>query len=195
MEGTSLIDNNQMPPQFNNQMPPQFNNQMPPQFNNQMPPQINQNPPLTTDNFSSKIINNDEQIKKISKDILNGLKENDISLHDSEEDLLDDDKPKKLNKKERDNLKDTIDYVIDGKPQKHFINYVYDTFYIKEFVLIFAIYLFLSQDMIKDFFSEYFTSLNPGEDGKVGVKGIVIYGLILSSLFILIKKLFPFFNN
>ena len=35
MEGTSLIDNNQMPPQFNNQMPPQ----------------INQNPPLTTDNF------------------------------------------------------------------------------------------------------------------------------------------------
>ena len=188
MEGTSLIDNNQMPPQFNNQMPPQFNNQI--------PPQINQNPPLTTDNFSSKIINNDEQIKKISKDILNGLKENDISLHDSEEDLLNDDKPStKINKKERDNLKDTIDYVIDGKPQKHFINYVYDTFYIKEFVLIFAIYLFLSQDMIKDFFSEYFTSLNPGEDGKVGVKGIVIYGLILSSLFILIKKLFPFFNN
>ena len=70
MEGTSLIDNNQMPPQFNNQMPPQFNNQMPPQINNQMPPQINnQMPPLTTDNFSSKIINNDEQIKKISKDI------------------------------------------------------------------------------------------------------------------------------
>ena len=53
-------------------------------------------------------------------------------------------------------------------------------FYIKEFVLIFAIYIFLSQDMIKDFFSEYFTSLNPGEDGKVGVRGIVIYGLILS---------------
>lgn len=179
MDGTSLIDNNQMSAQFNNQIPPQFN----------------QNYPLTTDNFSSKIINNDEQIQKISKDILNGLKDNDISLHDSEEDLIYDDNPKKLNKKENDNLKDTIEYILDGKPQKHFINYIYDTFYIKEFILIFAIYLFLSQDMIKDFFSEYFKSLNPGENGKVCVRGIVIYGLILSSLFILIKKLFPFFNN
>ena len=41
-----------------------------------------------------------------------------------------------------------------------------------------------------DFFSKYFTSINPDSEGKVGVQGVIIYGLILTILFMVIKKLF-----
>jgi hypothetical protein len=60
-------------------------------------------------------------------------------------------------------------------------------FNVKEFALLFFIYFFLSQDMIKDGFSTYFTSLNPDEYGRVGAKGVIIYGLILTTLFMVLK--------
>jgi hypothetical protein len=42
--------------------------------------------------------------------------------------------------------------------------------------------------MIKDFFSKYFNSLNPDDEGKIGIGGVIIYGLILTVLFMIIKK-------
>jgi len=78
-------------------------------------------------------------------------------------------------------------------PKKSIIDYIYDVFLLKDFLIIFILYLFLSQDMIKDFFANYFTCINPNEDGKVGIKGVVIYGLILAVLFVLVKNIISTF--
>ena len=43
--------------------------------------------------------------------------------------------------------------------------------------------------MVKDLFGQYFTSLNPDDSGKVHVKGVIIYGLILTVLFMVLKKI------
>jgi hypothetical protein len=42
--------------------------------------------------------------------------------------------------------------------------------------------------MIKDLFANYFTCLNPDDEGKVGIKGVIVYGLILTIIFMLSKK-------
>jgi hypothetical protein len=66
---------------------------------------------------------------------------------------------------------------------KSFLNINY-----KEFALLFFIYFLLSQEMIKDGFALYFTSLNPDESGRIGVKGVIIYGLLLTTIFILLRN-------
>ena len=57
----------------------------------------------------------------------------------------------------------------------------------KEFALLFFIYFLLSQEMIKDGFALYFTSLNPDNSGRIGVKGVIIYGLLLTTIFMVSK--------
>ena len=76
---------------------------------------------------------------------------------------------------------------IDGSTTKPIPSILNRYFNVKEFALLFFIYFFLSQDMIKDGFSTYFTSLNPDEYGRVGAKGVIIYGLILTTLFMVLK--------
>ena len=69
-------------------------------------------------------------------------------------------------------------------------SYIFDDlFNIKDFALLFGIYFLLSQEMVKDLFSQYFTSLNADDSGKVHVKGVIIYGLILTVLFMVLKKI------
>ena len=69
-------------------------------------------------------------------------------------------------------------------------SYIFDDlFNIKDFAILFGVYFLLSQEMIKDLFSQYFTSLNPDDSGKVGVRGVIIYGLILTVLYMVLKKL------
>jgi len=60
----------------------------------------------------------------------------------------------------------------------------------KEFALLFFIYFLLSQEMIKDCFAIYFTSLNPDDSGRIGIKGVIIYGLLLTTLFIILRNYF-----
>jgi hypothetical protein len=69
------------------------------------------------------------------------------------------------------------------KKAKSFLNINY-----KEFALLFFIYFLLSQEMIKDGFALYFTSLNPDNSGRIGVKGVIIYGLLLTTIFILLRN-------
>jgi len=64
-----------------------------------------------------------------------------------------------------------------------------ECFNYKDFLVLFILYFILSQEMIKDFFSKYFNCLNPDTEGKVGVQGVIIYGLILTVLFMLVRKL------
>jgi hypothetical protein len=155
-----------------------------------------------------------EFIHSITKEIMNNLKNNNLSFNDENNSLMLDENISKDNystnshsskkscsntkskKKEKfDNIiKDKIENFVDEQfpikgGGKTIMSYIFDDcFGIKDFILLFSIYFILSQDMIKDLFSGYFTSLNPDDDGKVGVKGVILYGLILTIAFMLFKK-------
>jgi len=45
--------------------------------------------------------------------------------------------------------------------------------------VLFIVYLILSQDNIRRFFSKFITSLQPDTNGKIKFKGIISYGIIL----------------
>jgi hypothetical protein len=149
-------------------------------------------------NITNEIITN---LKDDSQDDLfrpsNSMDENDHldnNITDEEQYCDNKKKSKKKNKDKLDNLiKDNLENFVEDKipvkNSKNFLSYIFDDcFGIKDFILLFSIYFILSQDMIKDLFAGYFTCLNPDEEGKVGVKGIIVYGLILTTIFMLSKK-------
>jgi len=159
-------------------------------------------------------------IKSVAREIINGLKENNMSLYDNssinsykinENELYnnndgDSDNNSSSRKKSKSSksknkvveVVETIeDFVTDAKKINSTNTYsdypswfFDDCFNYKDFLILFILYFVLSQDMIKDFFAKYFTSLNPDNEGKIGVQGVIIYGLILTILFMIIKKLF-----
>lgn len=163
-------------------------------------------------------------IKSVAREIINGLKENNMSLYDnssinsyrgggktSNDDCDDDDnyssnssnKSNKGNKgrsKSKNKVKEVVetieDFVIDGetngtKSYSDYAGWFFDEcFNYKDFLVLFILYFVLSQEMIKDFFAKYFSSLNPDYEGKIGVQGVIIYGLILTVLFMVVRKLF-----
>jgi len=64
----------------------------------------------------------------------------------------------------------------------------YDIF--KEGLLLVLVYIFLSQNIIKNIFSLYFKSLNPNAMGIVGQSGVIIYGIILTFVFLILRYYF-----
>ena len=172
---------------------------------------------LTKMNYTSKKPNliNKNILKTITNEIISNLKESsqdedypdkvldqdieddiDTNIEDEEE-LFYNKKNKNKKKKNKEKLdeliKDNIEnFVGDKLPvknSKNVLSYLFDDcFGIKDFILLFSIYFILSQDMIKDLFSGYFTCLNADDEGKVGVKGVIVYGLILTIIFMLSKK-------
>lgn len=160
-------------------------------------------------------------IKSITKELINNLKENNISLHDDNTtyqtknqyqdndilnnydssnsidnlDNLEKEKTKKTKKsnKYKDEIKKGVENMLSesGIPASENVSsYIFDDlFNLKEFIILFGVYFLLSQEMIKDLFAQYFTSLNPDDTGKVHVKGVIIYGLILTIFFMVLKKL------
>ena len=155
-------------------------------------------------------------IKSVAREIINGLKENNMSLYDNssinsykKNDSEDYVRNEHTKDREKDNystsstksknkvnkIAETIeDFVIDTKSSNTYSNYAGwffdECFNYKDFLILFILYFVLSQEMIKDFFAKYFSSLNYDDEGKIGVQGVIIYGLILTILFMLIKKLF-----
>ncbi|MCJ7636863.1 MAG: hypothetical protein MUO21_05185 [Nitrososphaeraceae archaeon] len=59
----------------------------------------------------------------------------------------------------------------------------------KEPLLLLLVYLFLSQSLIRQFAGKYIPQLNPGEDGTVGFVGVLIYGILLVTVYFIVKKL------
>lgn len=153
-------------------------------------------------------------IKSITKELINNLKENNISLRDENtssysknkysdvsseltdlDDLEEDEylKKKLKNKKHeyKDELKKGIENIMveNGLP-KSSSSYIFDEIInFKEYIILFGIYFLLSQEMVKDLFAQYFTSLNPDDMGRIQVKGVIIYGLVLTVLFAIFKKI------
>jgi len=143
-----------------------------------------------TEKFTNKLYDNENHIKEITREILNGLTENNISLHDNESD-----KPKKKKnkpKKTYDDFSNNIEKEIETTTSdtKNFISTILKSEKIKDALIIFILFFILSQDMIKELFAQYFTSINPDETGKVGAKGVVVYGIIFAILFIIVKNFF-----
>lgn len=159
---------------------------------------------------------NTSLIKSLTKEIINNLKENNMSLYDnssinsrikSYSNPDDNDtnyssnsvtssnsklsQKKKLKKKD---IKETIEDFVTNETSSltpvGYVGWFFDEcFNYKDFLVLFIIYFILSQEMIKDFFSKYFNCLNPDTEGKVGIQGVIIYGLILTVLFMLVRKL------
>ena len=60
--------------------------------------------------------------------------------------------------------------------------------YVKEPIIIIILYIVLSQDMIKNAIATYIPQINPSEEtGNVTLLGVVIYGTILATLYMIIK--------
>jgi hypothetical protein len=57
-----------------------------------------------------------------------------------------------------------------------------------EFLLLLTLYVILSQPFVVSFASGYIYQLNPNEDGVISLTGIIIYGLILTVMFMVIRK-------
>ncbi len=58
---------------------------------------------------------------------------------------------------------------------------------LKDPVLIWLIYMLMSQNFFKNLVGKYISSINPNEEGVVTIKGVAMYGLILVALYTLIK--------
>jgi hypothetical protein len=188
-------------------------------------------------NYNSNQLNTSEQdstlIKSVAREIINGLKENKMSLYDNSSinsyknynnqyyknnndndndnncyDNENDDNNENLSKsskksknsKIKNKVKEVVETIEDFVTDTKLINstktysesawWFFDEYFNKDFLVLFILYFILSQEMIKDFFAKYFTSLNPDNEGKIGVQGVIVYGLILTILYMIIKKLF-----
>lgn len=196
---------------------PNFNMPSNMSFNNFSNNNMQNIEPMQQFNHLNTLNNHDPQmIKSITKEIINNLKENNISLHDENttyyskknmnninssdikekyDDFGDIEKPKKSKKSNRykDEIKRGVEHMLseNGIPQSENVSsYIFDDlFNLKDAVILFGVYFLLSQEMIKDLFSQYFTSLEPDDTGKIHVKGVIIYGLILTILFMALRKL------
>jgi len=140
-------------------------------------------------NLLSNSINTDDNnslIRSLTKEIINNIKDNNIKERFEEDSYdiktknidveLDTEKKKK---KKKDNQE---------KKDDSYISYINNIINIKESIILFTIFFLLSQDMIKDFFGKYFSSINGDNEGKVNVQGVIVYGIILTVLFMIVKK-------
>lgn len=59
---------------------------------------------------------------------------------------------------------------------------------LREPILILVLYVLLSQPMVKDTIGQYVKQINPDMDGRVSFTGVVIYGIILATLYALAKR-------
>jgi hypothetical protein len=132
---------------------------------------------LQTNNGNNGNGNDNKSESKKKVRIIDVSEENDNEGNNDE--LIDLIKDNVISKKNKKGIKKI------EKEAKSFFNINY-----KEFALLFFIYFLLSQEMIKDCFAIYFTSLNPDDSGRIGIKGVIIYGLLLTTLFIILRNYF-----
>jgi hypothetical protein len=89
--------------------------------------------------------------------------------------------------------KDTDTDTEEEKPKKKkskgsFFNFTIPEM-VKDPILIWVIYMLMSQNFFKKMIGKYITQINPNEEGVVSFTGIAVYGLIMVVLFTLIKFL------
>lgn len=60
--------------------------------------------------------------------------------------------------------------------------------FLLEPILLISLYVVMSQPTINQFASKYIPYLEPNDDGEVELGGIIIYGTILTSLFMILRR-------
>lgn len=89
---------------------------------------------------------------------------------------------------DHDNTEDTDD--ISEPTEKH-IKFTDNVIYsFKEIILLLLIYVVLHADIIKKMLSNFTQYLEQNEDGSMPIIGLLIYGLLISVLFIISRKIF-----
>lgn len=58
----------------------------------------------------------------------------------------------------------------------------------KEPLLLLAVYLLLSQTVVRQTLGNYIKQLNPDAEGKIGFAGVLIFGVIFVAIYFLVKK-------
>ena len=61
---------------------------------------------------------------------------------------------------------------------------------LKDPLLLWIIYMMLSQEFIKNIIGNYVPSINPGDDGSVGVIGVAVYGIVLVVAYLVLRYIF-----
>lgn len=144
----------------------------------------------------SKQDDNSSLIKSLTKEIISNLKDSNIDLYDKKDRHDDTDSEsssrKRKKKKDKSIKEDLQDYMEEQNPipstNKYLSMIFSDSFSVKDFFLLFGLYFLLSQSMIREFFAKYFTCLNPDDEGRINIQGVIVYGLILTVLFMMLKK-------
>lgn len=187
----------------------------------------NSSPDFKPLNYNNSLSQDPILIKSVAREIINGLKENNMSLYDnssinsyknlnntynvdelnsennskmSKSNSKQNSKSKNSNLSKTKNVVETLETletfasgeksIYSPKTYSEYSNWFFnDCFNYKDFLILFILYFVLSQEMVKDFFAKYFTSLNVDQEGKVGVQGVIIYGLILTILYMILKKI------
>lgn len=133
-----------------------------------------------------------------SSDIRNLVNEINNNIKTKKQNEKNDDKEEDKKENEEDIIKmtenfDNIDHGDDEhsdkkkkKKKKHecivqLEDYAYD------FILLFIIFMLMSQDFVKNFIGTYVKSININEKGVVPIHGVAIYGIIFVTVFILSK--------
>ena len=71
---------------------------------------------------------------------------------------------------------------------KSYISYIPNG--LREPLIIVAIFVFLSHPKVKQTIGQYIDQINPTEDCSVPISGIIIYGIILATIYHFVKKYF-----
>ena len=97
-----------------------------------------------------------------------------------------------LTKELNNNLIDDKSMFLDNEDDQNYSEkyFSYIPQILREPLIILILFIILSQPMVKDTIGKYIKQIVPDDEGKVSFAGIVIYGAILSSLFLLIKQYF-----
>ena len=128
----------------------------------------------TTDTDTDTDTDEDEKTKKLKK-IKKHKKHKDYKKHKHHKDHKD-------HKNTNDDNNEKTDYIAFYNFGKHLSNET------KEMILILFLFCFLSLSYVKKTVGTYIPYLNPNETGKYQYIGVIIYGFILSLLFMISKK-------
>ena len=161
---------------------------------------INNFPSSPKQNYFQQNLSDDSTVsKRIQiKKIINELNETDnrekkINKKKIKKKKKDDDNDDNDDNDEIDDFKNNKDDDLEEKKNKNSELKIPDI--LKDLLLIWIIFIILSNGIIKNFIAKYINAINPDETGIVGFKGIVIYGLLLASSYVLIKLALKHFNK
>ena len=105
-------------------------------------------------------------------------------------------KKKKIEKKDTETDTETEEEKIVEKPKKKKVNKTSSIpDMLKDPVLIWLIYILMSQNFFKNLVGKYLTTINPNEEGIVSFTGVAMYGLILVTFYTLIKFILKQLNK